>query len=247
MKESLGLEETPRVHGALQRKGKDLRWGAGLGLLGGPLGLFYAAPLPVAAASTAGYVAAILLLRLIPVFGTVAVAYLVPLVHLGCAAAGAAYAAPTPNQMPGAGQFMVGSLSSALGVNGPAVPVGTTITGLVNGARLDIGGKVVINWGVNSVVDPLNPHGFNLGSNATLYFGGASGIGYNDPPAVLNVDVSGNPSQVYGNLISTAAPWAGCAVCTVAPRTRVAHAQRLRGCQQLRDEGIVHTVLHIHA
>ncbi|MFO0626748.1 MAG: hypothetical protein U0325_14130 [Polyangiales bacterium] len=92
VKESLGLEETPRVHGAMQRKGKDLRWGAGLGLLAGPLGLFYAAPLPVAAASSAGYVAAILLLRLIPVFGSVAVAYLVPLVHLGCAAAGAAYA-----------------------------------------------------------------------------------------------------------------------------------------------------------
>jgi hypothetical protein len=91
VKEKLGIEDLPRVHGALQRTDKDLRWGAGLGLLAGPLGLFYAAPLPVAAASSAGYVAAILLLRLIPVFGGVAVAYLVPLVHLGCAVAGAAY------------------------------------------------------------------------------------------------------------------------------------------------------------
>lgn len=92
VREKFGLEETPRVHGALQRTEKDLRWGAGLGLVGGPLGLFYAAPLHVAAAASAGYVAAILLLRLIPVFGSVAVAYLVPLVHLGCAVAGAAYA-----------------------------------------------------------------------------------------------------------------------------------------------------------
>ncbi|MEZ4391199.1 MAG: hypothetical protein R3A48_08900 [Polyangiales bacterium] len=92
VREKLGLEETPRVHGAMQRADKDLRWGAGLGLLGGPVGLFYAAPLHVAAATSAGYVAAILLLRMIPVFGSVAVAYLVPLVHLGCAAAGAAYA-----------------------------------------------------------------------------------------------------------------------------------------------------------
>lgn len=92
VREKFGLEETPRVHGAIQRADKDLRWGAGLGLVGGPLGLFYAAPLHVAAAASAGYVAAILLLRLIPVFGSVAVAYLVPLVHLGCAAAGAAYA-----------------------------------------------------------------------------------------------------------------------------------------------------------
>lgn len=91
VKEKLGLDDPPRVHGALQRSEKDLRWGAGLGLVGGPLGLFYAAPLPVAAAASAGYIAAILLLRLIPVFGGMAVAWLVPLVHLGCAAAGAAY------------------------------------------------------------------------------------------------------------------------------------------------------------
>lgn len=91
VKEKLGLDDPPRVHGALQRADKDLRWGAGLGLVGGPLGLFYSAPLPVAAAASAGYVAAILLLRLIPIFGGMAVAYLVPLVHLGCAVAGAAY------------------------------------------------------------------------------------------------------------------------------------------------------------
>lgn len=92
VKEKLGLDDPPRVHGALQKTDKDLRWGAGLGLVAGPLGLFYAAPLPVAAATSAGYVAAILLLRLIPVFGGVAVAYLVPLVHIACGLAGAAYA-----------------------------------------------------------------------------------------------------------------------------------------------------------
>ena len=138
-------------------------------------------------------------------------------------AAGAAYAAPTPNQMPGAGQFMAASIGGAVQINGGgAVPLNTTITGLINGSRIDVAGKVVLNWGVTSVIDPLNPHGFNLGSNATLFFG-ADPIG-GAVPAVLNVDVSGNPSQVYGNLISTAAPWAGCVVCTVAPAIFLSNA-----------------------
>ena len=138
-------------------------------------------------------------------------------------AAGAAYAAPTPNQMPGAGQFMASSLAGAVQVNGGgSLAIGNTITGLANGSRIDVIGKVVLNWGVTSVVDPLNPHGFNLGSNATLFFGATPG-GEN-PPAVLNVDVSGNPSQIYGNLISTAAPWAGCGACTVAPAVFLANA-----------------------
>ena len=138
------------------------------------------------------------------------------------AAAGAPHAAPTPNQMPGAGTVTALSIAGAVQVNGGgAIPVGTTITGLTNGARIDVADKVVLNWGVSGVVDAANPHGFNLGSNAVLIFGGqASTVA----PSVLNIDVSGNPSQVYGSLVSTAAPWMGCPACTTAPSIWVANA-----------------------
>ena len=138
------------------------------------------------------------------------------------AAASALQAAPTPNQMPGAGVVAATSIAGAVQVNGGgAVPVGTTIAGLANGARIDVADKVVLTWGAPGVVDPANPHGFNLGPNAVLVFGGQATT---VAPSVLNVDVSGNPSQLYGSLVSTAAPWAGCPGCTTAPSIWVANA-----------------------
>lgn len=99
VRDKLGLgddDAVERVHGAplaplANRELKDLRWGAGLGLLAGPLGLFYSAPLTVAGAASAVYLAAIFLLRLIPIIGTGFLAYLLPLVHIAAAAGGAAY------------------------------------------------------------------------------------------------------------------------------------------------------------
>lgn len=94
VKERLGLgddEEPVRVHGATKRPQKDLRIGAGLGLVGGPLGLFYAAPYPVAISASAAYIAALVGLNFIPVVGSMLVAYLLPIVHLSSAAAGAGY------------------------------------------------------------------------------------------------------------------------------------------------------------
>src|SRR6185436_7450824 len=80
--------------------------------------------------------------------------------------AGAAYAAPTPNQMPGAGTVVAISLGSAGTSQGG---VGTTLTGLVSGGGIGIDGKVVIRWGgTGAPVDPTNPVGFNLGANATF-------------------------------------------------------------------------------
>lgn len=93
VKERLGLddEEPVRVHGATKRPQKDLRVGAGLGLVAGPLGFFYAAPYPVAIAASLAYVAGLVGLNFIPVVGTMLVAYLVPIVHLSSAVAGAGY------------------------------------------------------------------------------------------------------------------------------------------------------------
>ena len=137
--------------------------------------------------------------------------------------AGAAYAAPTPNQMPGAGTVVAISLGSAGTSQGG---VGTTLTGLVSGGGIGIDGKVVIRWGgTGAPVDPTNPVGFNLGAAATMYFGAISA-----GSAVLNIDASGNPSQIYGNLVSTAgaiapvAPLVGCGACTFAPSIFVSNA-----------------------
>jgi len=93
VKERLGLDddEPVRVHGATKRPQKDLRVGAGLGLVVGPLGFFYAAPYPVAIAASVAYVAGLVGLNFIPVVGSMLVAYLVPIVHLSSAVAAAGY------------------------------------------------------------------------------------------------------------------------------------------------------------
>ncbi|MET0210838.1 MAG: hypothetical protein ABW220_17475, partial [Burkholderiaceae bacterium] len=112
--------------------------------------------------------------------------------------AGVAFAAPTPNQMPGAGRVVaisLGGTTTAGAVNAPLV-------GLVSGGGIGVDGKVVLRWGgAGAPVDLTNPSGFNLGSNATLFFNSTVA-----GSAVLNIDASGNPSQIYGNLISTIAP-----------------------------------------
>ena len=91
VKDKLGIDDdVERVSPSplSERKMKDLRWGAGLGLLG-PLGLFYSAPYPVAALATAGYIA-LWALSFLPIVGTL-VGYLLPIAHLAAALAGAAY------------------------------------------------------------------------------------------------------------------------------------------------------------
>ena len=135
------------------------------------------------------------------------------------ATAGVAIAAPTPNQMPGAGQLQAISLGSA-GTSATLAVIGAPITGLVSGMGIGIDGKVVLRWGgAGAPVDPTNPAGFNLGSNATLLFGAISANS-----AVLNIDASGNSSQIYGNLVSTALPFAACGACAFAPSIAVANA-----------------------
>ena len=111
------------------------------------------------------------------------------------AAAGSAIAAPTPNQMPGAGIVTTVSLGST-------TVVGTPYINLVSGTNIAVDGKVIIRWG-GATPPPgeiTNPFGFNLGSNALLGFTGATA-----GSAVLNIDASGNPSQLYGVLIGNPA------------------------------------------
>jgi hypothetical protein len=75
-----------------KRPQRDLRVAALAGLLGGPIGLFYSAPLLTAGIASALYVGVVLALLFIPLIGTAALFYVIPLVHLACAALGPAYA-----------------------------------------------------------------------------------------------------------------------------------------------------------
>lgn len=63
-----------------------------LGFIGGPLGLFYAAPLALAASTSAIYVSALAVLHYLPFVGPAILGYVVPLVHIGCAGVNAYYA-----------------------------------------------------------------------------------------------------------------------------------------------------------
>jgi len=97
VREKLGLDDEPpaerRAKSSRAPKARrDLRLAALFGILGGPIGLFYAAPLLTAGIASAIYAAAVLALLFIPLIGTAALFYLVPLVHLACAALGPAYA-----------------------------------------------------------------------------------------------------------------------------------------------------------
>ncbi|MEP7330110.1 MAG: hypothetical protein ABI777_12930, partial [Betaproteobacteria bacterium] len=112
-----------------------------------------------------------------------------------------AFAAPTPNQMPGAGIVVAVSPGATTSYGG----VGSPITGLVSVGAIGIGigvnPRVVIQWGgAGAPVDPTNPAGFNLGANARLIFTSAMPGG-----AVLNIDASGSASQIFGKLESNTA------------------------------------------
>ena len=81
-----------------------------------------------------------------------------------------AYAAPTPNQMPGAGQVI--GLTPGAATNFGVV--GAPITGLVSGATILFGNvanpRLIVQWGGTSaafpagVPDATNPAGFNIGA-----------------------------------------------------------------------------------
>ncbi|MGC9271675.1 beta strand repeat-containing protein [Acidiphilium sp.] len=125
---------------------------------------------------------------------------------IGMLFSAAAAATPSATQMPGGGQVI--AVNSGTTVNGGAV--GSTITGLSSGAVVTLGNSgssspwAVIRWGQGgsatpAVPDSTNPQGFNIGSNSSMTFNAIlpryAGYG-----AVLNIDASGNPSEIDGTL-----------------------------------------------
>ncbi|MFO1398135.1 MAG: hypothetical protein U1F48_13825 [Burkholderiales bacterium] len=141
-----------------------------------------------------------------------------------------ALADPTPAQLPGAGQIRaVGAGTTITSPNGAWQVSGGGVGGEIYNGSLAASvfpgsiqlnsassiARAVIRWGGNgSSLETFNPQGFNIGSNATVYF--TSGGNVTDA-AVLNVDASGNPSQIFGQLISTSSTLGGAAGGGAAP------------------------------
>ena len=109
---------------------------------------------------------------------------------LALSAPAAFAAAPSATQLPGNGVVTAGTAS------GPK-------TAPTSGSEtIKVNGNPVITWGGSSGTPTLNtkqPGGFNIGSSATLNFQTTGGAA----TAVLNIDASGNPSQIMGHLNDT--------------------------------------------
>ncbi len=105
-----------------------------------------------------------------------------------------AIASVGPNQLPGDGTVATPNASASLSiVSSSGVSVGTlTVTATTAGA------PVVINWGSTSSSSLINSGtpGFNIGTQASLNIAD----GATAPGSVLNLDSSGNPSQILGTL-----------------------------------------------
>jgi len=124
-----------------------------------------------------------------------------------------AYAAPTPIQQPGSGLIRAltnttfitsntsgttGFLVSGGGVVGEQIWDGYADSRIILNNGAGAYARAVITWGpFGTSFEARNPAGFNVGASAMLTFGSAAGI---TDAAVLNVDTSGNQSEIYGRM-----------------------------------------------
>ncbi len=131
-------------------------------------------------------------------------------IAIGTLFSGMALAAPSATQMPGGGQVI--AVSTGTTVNGGGL--GTTLANLPNGSTITLSNTTttryngvapyaVIRWGGSTggtpnVADATNPQGFNVGSAAAVTFAN----GTPNWGSVLNIDASGNASEIDGSLHS---------------------------------------------
>ncbi|SEJ36479.1 beta strand repeat-containing protein [Frateuria terrea] len=101
-----------------------------------------------------------------------------------------AHASVGLRQLPGQGTVVAGHVAAGLPSSGTqAITIGNaTDTGPAS---------AVINWGSGTDINPTGTAGFNLGSSAHLTFNDGTG---GQGAAVLNIDSTGNPSQIFGQL-----------------------------------------------
>lgn len=99
--------------------------------------------------------------------------------------AAVAATAPIAKQLPGKGTIVAGTVQAGTIVDGAqTVTIGD-----------DASGIAVIDWGSGSI-NQTQPGGFNVGAGATLRFAGANATSN----AVLNIDSSGQGSQILGKV-----------------------------------------------
>jgi len=114
------------------------------------------------------------------------VAALAASIALAMAATSAMAAAPAANALPGQGKVVLGTLTS-----GTVNTAGTTLDIVFDGSS-----NAVVNWGSGTDINKTGTAGFNIGSAETVNFTGGK--------PVLNIDSSGNASQIFGALTSDA-------------------------------------------
>ncbi|WP_437559087.1 beta strand repeat-containing protein [Acidithiobacillus sulfuriphilus] len=131
---------------------------------------------------------------------------------LATLAAAPAFAAPSPGQVPGQGNVIYSGgttvTASTYSLVGPYTS-GETIT--ITGTAATP--AVVLQWGGSSAstLNSSGTPGFNIGNQASVTIANnATGPGNNPIQlSVLNIDASGNPSQLYGQLVYTGGTTAG--------------------------------------
>jgi filamentous hemagglutinin family protein len=110
-----------------------------------------------------------------------------------------AQAAVTATQLPGDGTALYGTATAT--VSGSAMTVNVT--------GEDSAGGTIITWGSSG--GTLNPNaatgGFNIGSQASVTFS----TSFTNSPFVLNVDTTGNPTEIAGTLTEQNGIWLGVA------------------------------------
>lgn len=112
------------------------------------------------------------------------VASLAAAIALAMGSTAAMAASPTATQLPGKGKVVV--------TTGTVTP---TIDATAGTMTVAVAGNTVIDWGKGTAATDLNPAGvggFNIGSAAKVDFSGGFGV--------LNIDSSGNASQILGKL-----------------------------------------------
>ena len=124
------------------------------------------------------------------------------LVALASPAAFAATPTITPSQVPGQGAITYNTYPSApitvTAAASPTAPI-TQQWSLSATTAQTQGAAVVIQWGGNSnpTLNANGTAGFNIGAQAGVEFSGTKNVNY---ASVLNIDASGNPSVILGQL-----------------------------------------------
>ncbi|MBU2857867.1 filamentous hemagglutinin N-terminal domain-containing protein, partial [Acidithiobacillus ferrooxidans] len=124
------------------------------------------------------------------------------LMALATPAAFAAVPNITPSQVPGQGAITYNTYPSApitvTAAASPTAPI-TQQWNLSATTAQSAGAAVVIQWGgnTNPTLNASGTAGFNIGAQAGVEFRGTSKVSY---ASVLNIDASGNPSVILGQL-----------------------------------------------